>query len=53
MNAVEPDRGYLEGVRALAEHHGAVLVFDETITGFRYANGGAQEYCDRQLGLCF
>jgi glutamate-1-semialdehyde 2,1-aminomutase len=43
MNAVEPHLGYLEGVRALADRHGAVLVFDETITGFRYANGGAQE----------
>ena len=43
MNVVEPHPGYLEGVQALAKKHGAVLVFDETITGFRYANGGAQE----------
>lgn len=43
MNAVQPQPGYLEGVQALAKRHGAVLVFDETITGFRYANGGAQE----------
>lgn len=44
MNAIEPAPGYLEGVKALAGRHGAVLVFDETITGFRYANGGAQEW---------
>jgi len=43
MNAVEPHSGYLEGVKELAARHGAVLVFDETITGFRYADGGAQE----------
>jgi glutamate-1-semialdehyde 2,1-aminomutase len=43
MNVTEPKPGYLEGVRELATRHGAVLVFDETITGFRYANGGAQE----------
>ena len=36
--------GYLAGVRELATRHGAVLVFDEVITGFRYARGGAQEY---------
>jgi glutamate-1-semialdehyde 2,1-aminomutase len=38
----EPVPGYLEGVRALCDRHGAVLVFDETITGFRWAAGGAQ-----------
>jgi glutamate-1-semialdehyde 2,1-aminomutase len=43
MNVVFPEPGYLEGVKALAHAHGALLVFDETITGFRYANGGAQE----------
>ena len=42
MNVVEPHPGFLEGVKALAHKHGALLVFDETITGFRYANGGAQ-----------
>lgn len=39
-----PNSGYLEGVRALTEKHGAVLIFDEMVTGFRFANGGAQEY---------
>lgn len=43
MNAVDPLPGFLEGVKQLAHEHGALLVFDETITGFRYANGGAQE----------
>lgn len=39
-----PAPGYLEGVRRLASEYGALLVFDEMITGFRFANGGAQEY---------
>jgi glutamate-1-semialdehyde aminotransferase len=39
-----PEPGYLEGVRELATEHGAVLVFDEVVTGFRLAPGGAQEY---------
>jgi glutamate-1-semialdehyde 2,1-aminomutase len=42
MNVTAPAPGFLEGVKALAVRHGALLVFDETITGFRYANGGAQ-----------
>ena len=44
MNVTEPREGFLEEVKALARAKGAVLVFDETVTGFRYANGGAQEY---------
>ena len=43
MNATQPADGYLKGVQALTKKAGAVLVFDETITGFRYALGGAQE----------
>ena len=42
MNVSWPAPGYLEGVKALAQAHGALLIFDETITGFRYHNGGAQ-----------
>ena len=38
-----PKPGFLAEVRDLAHRHGALLVFDETITGFRFANGGAQE----------
>jgi len=40
----EPKPGYLEGVKALCERHGAILIFDEIINGFRIAFGGAQEY---------
>jgi glutamate-1-semialdehyde 2,1-aminomutase len=40
---VRPRPGYLEGVRALCDEHGVVLCFDEVITGFRAAAGGAQE----------
>jgi len=36
--------GYLQELRALTTKHGALLIFDEVITGFRYAPGGAQEY---------
>lgn len=44
MNVEWPAEGFLEKVKELTARNGAVLVFDETITGFRYANGGAQEY---------
>ncbi len=44
MNVTSPLPGYLEEVAELTRANGAVFVFDETITGFRYANGGAQEY---------
>jgi glutamate-1-semialdehyde 2,1-aminomutase len=44
MNVERPVPGFLEGVKRLAAQHGAVLIFDETITGFRFANGGAQEH---------
>ena len=43
MNIDFPKTGYLEGVRALTKRHGVLLVFDETITGFRFSSGGAQE----------
>jgi glutamate-1-semialdehyde 2,1-aminomutase len=43
MNVVEPMPGFLEGVKSLAHEHGALLIFDETITGFRFSNGGAQQ----------
>jgi glutamate-1-semialdehyde 2,1-aminomutase len=41
--AIAPAPGYLEGVRAACTRHGTVLVFDEVITGFRVAPGGAQQ----------
>src|SRR5688572_30855074 len=42
MNLVLPDPGFLEELRAQCERHGAVLIFDEVMTGFRVALGGAQ-----------
>ena len=43
MNAVFPDPGFLESIKELAHSYGALLIFDETITGFRLSKGGAQE----------
>ncbi len=43
MGVVPPRPGFLEACRKLCDRHGAVLVFDEVITGFRVAWGGAQE----------
>jgi len=44
MGALMPQRGYLQGMRELCTKHGAVLIFDEVITGFRLAPGGAQAH---------
>ncbi|HNP77305.1 MAG TPA: aminotransferase class III-fold pyridoxal phosphate-dependent enzyme [Cyclobacteriaceae bacterium] len=44
VNVVAPIDGFLNKVKELTHQHGAILIFDETITGFRYANGGAQEF---------
>jgi glutamate-1-semialdehyde 2,1-aminomutase len=41
---IKPDKSFLEGLRKLADENGALLVFDEVMTGFRVAYGGAQEY---------
>jgi glutamate-1-semialdehyde 2,1-aminomutase len=43
MGCIPPAPGFLEGLRALADATGALLVFDEVMTGFRVARGGAQE----------
>ena len=42
MGVVAPSPGFLEGLRELTQKHGALLVFDEVITGFRLSYGGAQ-----------
>ncbi len=42
MNCVLPVPGFLEALRSLCDQHGAVLIFDEVMTGFRVALGGAQ-----------
>lgn len=44
MGLVPPEQGFLEGLRALCDAYGALLIFDEVITGFRLAYGGAQAY---------
>jgi glutamate-1-semialdehyde 2,1-aminomutase len=43
MGCVPPLEGYLEGLRAITEQYGALLIFDEVMTGFRVAFGGAQQ----------
>ncbi|NIR29699.1 MAG: glutamate-1-semialdehyde 2,1-aminomutase [Gammaproteobacteria bacterium] len=42
MSCVPPEPGFLEGLRALCDEHGSVLIFDEVMTGFRVALGGVQ-----------
>jgi glutamate-1-semialdehyde 2,1-aminomutase len=44
MNCVPPAPGFLEGLRTLCDKHGVVLIFDEVMTGFRVALGGAQAH---------
>lgn len=41
---IKPDKEFLEGLRQLSTEHGALLVFDEVMTGFRVSYGGAQKY---------
>jgi glutamate-1-semialdehyde 2,1-aminomutase len=42
MNCIPPVEGFLEGLRSVCDEHGAVLIFDEVMTGFRVALGGVQ-----------
>ncbi len=44
MNCILPRDGYLQGLRDLCDAHGALLIFDEVMTGFRVALGGAQTH---------
>lgn len=41
---IEPEPGFLAGLRELSDHYGVALIFDEVITGFRMGLGGAQQY---------
>jgi len=43
MNCIPPAPGFLDGLRRLCDDHGALLIFDEVMTGFRVALGGAQQ----------
>ena len=43
MGCILPKKGFLEGLRALCDQHNTLLIFDEVMTGFRLAPGGAQE----------
>ena len=43
MNCIPPVDGFLEGLRAICDEYGSVLIFDEVMTGFRVSRGGAQE----------
>ncbi|MEE8586231.1 MAG: glutamate-1-semialdehyde 2,1-aminomutase [Acidobacteriota bacterium] len=51
MGVVQPAPGFLEGVLRLSDRHGAVAIFDEVMTGFRLAKGGAQELYALQAPL--
>ena len=51
MGVVPPRPGFLQGLRKLCDESGALLIFDEVITGFRLAPGGAQEYYDVRADL--
>lgn len=44
MNCIPPETGFLETLRAVCDQYGAVLIFDEVMTGFRVALGGAQAH---------
>lgn len=44
MNCIPPLPGFLEGLRKICDDYGAVLIFDEVMTGFRVALGGAQQF---------
>jgi len=47
-----PQKGFLEGIRELCTQYGAVLIFDEIVSGFRWSLGGAQEYFGVTPDLC-
>ncbi|MBV27526.1 MAG: glutamate-1-semialdehyde-2,1-aminomutase [Gammaproteobacteria bacterium] len=51
MGCIPPAGGYLQTLQALCQQHGAVLIFDEVMTGFRVAPGGAQDLYDTQPDL--
>ncbi len=44
MGVISPSEGFLEGLRAMADERGSILIFDEVISGFRLGKGGAQAH---------
>src|SRR5690606_30346641 len=54
MGCIPPKPGFLEGIRQLCDRYNALLIFDEVMTGFRLAPGGAQEYYNIKADIvCF
>ena len=51
MGVVGPNKGFLEGLREICTKEGALLIFDEVITGFRLSKGGAQEFFGVQADI--
>jgi glutamate-1-semialdehyde 2,1-aminomutase len=51
MGVVVPEKGFLEGLRAICDEYGSLLIFDEVITGFRLSEAGAQGYFGVQADL--
>ena len=51
MNMIKPVAGFIEGIRALCDQHGSLLIYDEVMTGFRVAAGGAQSLQNIQPDL--
>jgi glutamate-1-semialdehyde 2,1-aminomutase len=49
---IPPVPGFLEGLRKITAEHGVLLIYDEVVTGFRFAYGGAQEYYGVVPDLC-
>src|SRR5580700_10322275 len=49
---IPPNPGFLQALRAVTQKHGIPLIFDEVVTGFRFAYGGAQEYYGVTPDLC-
>ena len=54
MGCIPPEAAFIQGLKRICEHEGIFLVFDEVMTGFRLAPGGAQEVLDIQADIvCF
>jgi len=52
QRVIKPKPGFLESIRAITNKHNIPLIFDEIVTGFRFAYGGAQEYYNVVPDLC-